>query len=217
MSPHMSIGSDEELAAAIASLHQPESFVEFCKLNQEFLTNDAAGFAELKDEKRKKEVNIIYGILKQHAPEYCDMLVPFCNTLGRLDADLFQPVLHSVLLYTRLCEAQDDNIEQARNNIFLQIVLALFEKVRRDYVAQFDDDIQALVQHQPSKEESAWLARYSLAYIIISHFTAPAIWDRPIAEGSKSYRHFFDGMFLTCHNKIGQTVTPTSRTATSKE
>ncbi len=203
----ISVSSDEELAAAIASLHQPESFVEFCKLNQEFLTNDAADFAELNDEKRKKEVSIIYGILKQHAPEYYDMLLPFCNTLGRLDADLFQPVLHSVLHYARLCETQSDNLEQARNTIFQQIVLALFEKVRRDFVAKFNDDFQAIEQYQPSAEESVWLARYCLAYIIISHFTDPAIWDRPIAEGSKSYRHFFDGMFLTCHNKIGQTVT----------
>ena len=41
------ISNAEELAAAIACMHEPEAFAQFCVLNQDFLNADEAQFAQL--------------------------------------------------------------------------------------------------------------------------------------------------------------------------
>ena len=94
-------------------------------------------------------------------------------------------------------ELKCDQPELSINDLCLQIVLALFTQVQH-YIAQFNDDYDALRKHQPSAEESRWLARYYLAYMILSHHTDPAMWDQVGASNGKTYRQVCNGMLMMC-------------------
>ena len=182
------VGNDEELDAAIARLHEPEAFAQFCALNQDFLNSDAAQFEQRVPPERVQVINKLYGVIKLYAPDYFDLLLPFCTAIGELSDELFEPILHSGLRHAMRVELKCDQPELSINDLCLQIVLALFTQVQH-YIAQFNDDYDALRKHQPSAEESRWLARYYLAYMILSHHTDPAMW---------TYRQVCNGMLMMC-------------------
>ncbi len=191
------ISNAEELAAAIARMHEPEAFAQFCALNQDFLNADEAQFAQLVPPERARAVNTLYGVIKQYAPDYFKLLQPFCTSLGQLSDELFEPVLHSGLRHASRAELKCENLELSINDLCLQIVLALFGQASK-YFDQFKGDYDAMRKHQPSAEESRWLARYYLAYMILSHHTDPAMWDQVGASNGKTYRQVCNGMLMMC-------------------
>ena len=197
------VSNDEELAAAIARLHEPEAFAQFCALNQAFLNADAAQFEQRVPKERVKTVNALYGVIKHYAPKYFDLLLPFCTAIGELSDELFAPILHSGFRHATRTELECDQPELSINDLCLQIVLSLFEQAQR-YFAQFGSDAKAAKEHQPSPEESRWLVRYYLAYMIISHYTDPAIWDKIGASNGKTYRQICNGMLMMCQGKIAR-------------